>query len=630
LKSKAVLAIMLTLLFIGMFILTFDIQLVEASGTIYIKADGSVEGTTDISNVDNVTYTFTDNIKDEIIIERDNIVVDGAGYTLQGIGALHSIGIDLSGRNNVTIKNMKIEAFMYGIWLNNSSNDTISGNNLTNNMDYSIYLYESSNNTLSGNEVINNYDGFWLEHYSNRNIISGNNIVTRGHGIILEFSFYNNISDNTIRNNEYDGIRLDASFNNSICRNNISNNSRHGIWFHDSRDNILRKNNITNNTYNFGIWGFGLLSHFNDVDVSNTVDGKPIHYWTNRQDMTVPLDAGYVALVNCTRITVQNLNITSNEEGILLAYTTNSTITENDLANNWDGIYLYDSSNNSIYGNKITNNEYNGIILERYGCKNNIVSGNNIANNGDGILLHYYPYNNTITGNNIINNYYGIYLDGSSNNKFYHNNFINNEFQVGKPTYDESKNIWDDGYPSGGNYWSNYTGVDYYSGLHQNETASDGLPLLLRDGIGDTPYFIDENNQDNYPLMGMFKDFKATPEHHVQTICSHVTTDFRFNGTAISFDATSQNGTMGFCRICIPKALMNVSAVIVESTQGTFYMIITWLPCSNSTHSYLYFGLNFSDQEVIIIPEFPSFLILPPFMVATLLTVIVYRRKHSM
>jgi hypothetical protein len=52
--------------------------------------------------------------------------------------------------------------------------------------------------------------------------------------------------------------------------------------------------------------------------------------------------------------------------------------------------------------------------------------------------------------------------------------------------------MWDDGYPSGGNYWSDYSGTDSYRGSHQNETGSDG--------IGDTPYAIDENNQDKYPF----------------------------------------------------------------------------------------------------------------------------------
>jgi uncharacterized protein (DUF2141 family) len=54
-------------------------------------------------------------------------------------------------------------------------------------------------------------------------------------------------------------------------------------------------------------------------------------------------------------------------------------------------------------------------------------------------------------------------------------------------------NTWDDGYPSGGNYWSDYSGTDVYSGPYQNVTGSDG--------IGDIPYVIDANNTDHYPLV---------------------------------------------------------------------------------------------------------------------------------
>jgi len=53
--------------------------------------------------------------------------------------------------------------------------------------------------------------------------------------------------------------------------------------------------------------------------------------------------------------------------------------------------------------------------------------------------------------------------------------------------------LWDNGYPSGGNYWSDYNGTDLYCGPHQNETGSDG--------IGDKPYMIDGNNTDRYPLI---------------------------------------------------------------------------------------------------------------------------------
>jgi len=86
---------------------------------------------------------------------------------------------------------------------------------------------------------------------------------------------------------------------------------------------------------------------------------------------------------------------------------------------------------------------------------------------------------------------YGIGLDFSSGNRIFHNNFINN---VQQNVYSStSVNVWDDGYPSGGNYWSDYTGVDSHRGTFQNETGSDG--------IGDTPYIIDANNRDCLPLM---------------------------------------------------------------------------------------------------------------------------------
>jgi hypothetical protein len=180
-------------------------------------------------------------------------------------------------------------------------------------------------------------------------------------------------------------------------------------------------------------------------------------------------------------------------------------------------------------------------------------------------------------------------------------------------------NIWDNGYPSGGNYWSNYTGVDMKSGFYQNETGNDG--------IGDMPHTIDANNTDRYPLMGMFSDFNATSEYHVQIICNSTVSDFQFNGTAISFHVIGENGTTGFCRICIPTALMNDTfEVYTNGTKVTYNLLL----CSNSTHSYLYFTYDHSIQKVIIIPEFPSFLILPLFMIATLLAAMVFRRKHTL
>ncbi|HVP92895.1 MAG TPA: hypothetical protein VMS94_04040, partial [Acidobacteriota bacterium] len=97
----------------------FKVQRVAASGTIYIRADGSIyPSTTLVSTMDNVTYFLTDNFTSEadgIAIMRNNIIVDGVGYTVQGIGG--GGGFSLSGVNNITIKNTNIKHFGIGVYI---------------------------------------------------------------------------------------------------------------------------------------------------------------------------------------------------------------------------------------------------------------------------------------------------------------------------------------------------------------------------------------------------------------------------------------------------------------------------------------------------------------------------------
>jgi parallel beta-helix repeat protein len=136
----------------------------------------------------------------------------------------------------------------------------------------------------------------------------------------------------------------------------------------------------------------------------------------------------------------------------------------NNAANNEVSIVLSSSSGNTLTDNNIVNDLY-GIGFDS--SSRNTLSGNNVANNHDGIVLYY-----------------------SSDNSVFHNNFVNNSVQV---YVDSSNSTWDDGFPSGGNYWSGYHGTDVSRGPFQNESGSDG--------IGDTPYIIDGNNLDKFPLM---------------------------------------------------------------------------------------------------------------------------------
>lgn len=152
------------------------------------------------------------------------------------------------------------------------------------------------------------------------------------------------------------------------------------------------------------------------------------------------------------------------------------------------GLVLYNVQNATIENNTIDSNEGDGIRLS-LGSSNNVVANNSVSDNGYGIHLSS-SNGNTIEGNTVENNEYGIYLESSIDNGIYHNNITGNTNQA----YDDSGgNLWDGGYPSGGNSWSDYSGDDIYSGVNQDEPGSDG--------IGDSPYVIDPDSRDRYPLV---------------------------------------------------------------------------------------------------------------------------------
>jgi len=479
--KKPLSGIMVILLLTSMLALALSIQPVGATVTIYIRADGSIDPpTANITSFDDVTYTFTDNNYGEIVVERDDVILDGAGYTLQG-SSDWSKGVDLTGRTNVTIENIEITSFYYGIYLSSSSN-SVYGNTITNN-NVGIELTSSSGNIVSENNITaNNIIGVQLRYSSNNNTVSGNNFVDDG--LVIYDSFGNVVVDNlvngkplvylegvsdvvvvedagqvilvncnlihvenlTISNTDY-GVQLWNTHNTTITRNTMMNN-RYGFDLSVSSNNTVSGNNITANNY-YGVY----LRHSSD----NTVSGN---------------------------------NIGNNRYGVHISDSINNTVSGNNIGNNRYGILLSGSSN-SVSGNNITNNG-----ITRQGCgillsgSSNSVSGNNITNNYNGINLHI-SSNNSVSGNNITaNTNYGINSYDSFNNKVFHNNFINNTNQLYSIN---SVNVWDNGYPSGGNAWSDYKSLDLFSGPFQNETGSDE--------IGDTPYVIDDNNQDNYPLI---------------------------------------------------------------------------------------------------------------------------------
>jgi len=350
--KKSASMLVLSLILCSLLVSIPEIGIVKAESTIYIRADGSVEGTNKIQRVGNV-YSFTDHIYDGIIVMRENVVIDGAGYMLQGVGNGNGIKLESSG---VTVKNMKISNFEYG-----------------------IYVYFTSDNNI--------------------------------------------ISDNDINGNS-NGIRVRGTSNNTITGNNVTNNGD-GIYL-SGTNNVLKNNQMKNNRCNFGIIP---QPHFNDVDTSNMVDGKPIYYWINQYDRIVPLDAGCVVLINCTNIVVQNLSLANNKEGILLVNTKNSEIRNCTLSNNKSGIRIRVSSNVNITQNDFSDNYGEGVSV--WESTDILVNENHIADNAEsGVYFFDSKESNLISDNRITGSSVGIHLRASSNNNTISDNTITNSGQA--------------------------------------------------------------------------------------------------------------------------------------------------------------------------------------------------------
>ena len=486
---------------------------------------------------------------------RDTTIINGSGTG--DVARVTADWVNLTGFTITNSGDVGGPSYDSGLELWYVHNCNITNNNVFWNNLHGMFSYASDVNNIYNNNFSNNGD--------NRD---------NGVGAIFDGSDGNRFTNNTVHSNAGAGISLRASSHNVFAFNTIGL-QMDGMVFGGSHDNTIVGNRISAEHDEFFIGGItisastshvladnilvgdGLLidgvdpAHWNThvIGTSNTVNGRPIYYWKNITGGTVPLGASEVILANCTGIVVQNQNLDSGTAGIELGFSPNNTVSSNMVTGSKRGIFLYGSDGNAVSGNMVSSSDLHGIDLRLsnrntisdndlwgngYGVSlrdsdNNSVAENNIwenkrmgiavapdFNNGpgsddntivnntvysnnDGVYL-YRSINNTFADNSLVNNFRGMRFLEAGSNWIYHNNIIDNTEQANDDGFSVQ---WDDGYPSGGNYWSDYTGVDFFNGPNQDIPGSDWM--------GDTPYVIDFDSEDRYPLVSPFLTFPLVP-----------------------------------------------------------------------------------------------------------------------
>ncbi|RLF48029.1 MAG: hypothetical protein DRN29_00935 [Thermoplasmata archaeon] len=271
------------------------------------------------------------------------------------------------------------------------------------------------NSTFTGNEY-----GFSL---------TDNDTVKKstftGNKMALDINGENNvIEDNIIEGNTY-GIKVEASHNS--IKNNVIENNTYGIRIIFSSFNLLQSNEMNNNLYNFDIEGSKLHHFYQMIDESNKINGKSMFYLINQSNNVINQECGYLALINCSNISIEDLNMEHNGEGLLIVYSDNIHVSNCNLSANIDGMYILNGEEIYLEELYVINN-YNGISSKT--SSNIFISNGNFINNSRGINLFYIEKENAmvkINNTSIEGNELGINVENLAGLSIENLTFENND-----------------------------------------------------------------------------------------------------------------------------------------------------------------------------------------------------------
>jgi parallel beta-helix repeat protein len=391
------------------------------------------------------------------VVNSTNITVKDLTLTKNGVGVLFAY------TNDSRIENVTVSDNDWGICLECSSNNTLTDNTMSMNSDNFRVSGDALPHYIQNIDASNLVDGkpiyYWVGREDQQipddagfvGVVNSTNITVKdltltknGAGMLSVYTTNSRIENVTISDSDR-SISLRDSSNNML----INNKGRIGLRF--SSNNVLMNN----------IGYISLGDSINNMLMNNT-GSICLH------------DSSYNTLIG---------NTASNKKsfGIFLWDSNNNVLSKNKVSNSWYGIWLFPSDGNTLTNNIVSNND---VGIRMYASDSNMLMNNTVSDNICGVHL----------------------LSGSSCNKIYHNNFINNTDDVESSG---TNNIWNSTektmyiYKEArytnylGNYWDDYGGRD-----------------ADNDGIGNTPHSID-SDRDNYPLMERSGNYLISKPGHV-------------------------------------------------------------------------------------------------------------------
>lgn len=390
-------------------------------------------------------------------------------------------GIQLSGKSCV-LKNITTNYNDIGLQIT-SENNYITRIISSDNLGYGIYC-TGNNNTLDNCTTVKNLIGIYFENGYN-NTIQDSEISLCNQGVYLDVSLNNTIINCTLQNNTVGYSSLSTSGN--IIRNSAVLNNNFGMSFESSTNNMVYENTIVNCS--------GYAWDYNHTDYSNEIIYQNDANWSNYTSFEEMLATGqlgseplYTKQVNVSNATrfythiIGQFDVVDLDLGIFLDGKDGNPIDGVTQTGEFVGMCADFDSDEEVTMDFPANGVY---LIRVFGFD---VTGNpghfdmtvEVSSANSTAILFQNSTACTVVGNNITDSTVGIDMDPlSTGNRIYHNNFMSN----GIHAIDEGSNSWDDGFPSGGNHWDNWT-------------TPDGD----MNGFVDVPFVVGPISMDNFPF----------------------------------------------------------------------------------------------------------------------------------